>query len=261
MVYELNETFEPHDLTLTGKVVVKQTDDLLFDSLGNKMLEVALKAVKAKGVFHLALSGGSTPEPFYMQLCTDPQFRLFPWQQTHLWIVDERCVPDDDDKLNFKMIKDVLVDHVPLRKRQVHAMPVMDKAAADLYEKVLRECLPTGKLDFVLLGMGDDGHTASLFPGSEAVNEQDRWIVANDGPHVTPPPRLTMTYPLLNAAAHLAILATKAKKAPMLRLIEKQLHASGPDPAKYPITGIAPTQGCLTWYLDAAAAALPQDKQ
>lgn len=258
MVYELNESMEPADLKLTGDLVVEPTDNLLFDSLGHAMLDVAFKAVKARGEFHVALSGGSTPEPFYIRLCTDPRFRLFPWQQTHLWIVDERRVPDDDDKLNYKMIKDVLVDHVPIRKRHVHAMPVMESDAADQYEKTLHEYLPSGKLDFVLLGMGDDGHTASLFPGSQAVHEQRRWIVANDGPQVTPPPRLTMTYPLLNAAAHLAVLATKAKKSPMLREIEKQLQASGPDPEKYPITGISPSQGTLTWYLDAEAAKKPE---
>lgn len=259
MEYELNEPFEPHELALTGKVVVQPTDDLLFDQLGHAMLDAALKAVKARGVFHVALSGGSTPEPFYVRLCTDPRFRLFPWQSTELWIVDERRVPDDDDKLNFKMIKEVLVDHVPIRKRNVHAMPVMEDNAQDLYETKLRQNLPSGKLDFVLLGMGDDGHTASIFPSSDAVNVQDRWIVANDGPHVTPPPRLTMTYPLLNAAYNIAVLATRAKKAPMLRQIERQLQTSGPDPQKFPITGIAPTQGRLTWYLDAEAATPPAE--
>lgn len=259
MVYELNEAYEEHDLALPGQVVIEATDDLLFDRLGHDMTDVALKAVKARGVFHVALSGGSTPEPFYMRLCTDPRFRLFPWQQTHLWIVDERRVPADDDKLNFKMIQSVLVNHVPIRSKQVHAMPVQEADAAARYEADLRKLLPTGRLDFVLLGMGDDGHTASLFPGSEALHEQDRWIVANEGPRVTPPPRLTMTYPLLNAAHYVAVLATQAKKATMLRLIEKQLQASGPDPQKYPVTGIKPTRGTLAWYLDAAAARRPAE--
>lgn len=257
MVYDLDEPFEPTTLTLTGTVIVEPTDDLLFDRLGHDITSAALQAVKNRGVFHMALSGGSTPEPFYMRLCTDPRFRIFPWEATHLWIVDERRVPDDDHRLNFRMIKDVLVDHVPVRKRNVHPMPVMDEKGDEAYEAELRKAVPSGKLDFVLLGMGDDGHTASLFPNSPAVHEQDRWIVGNDGEHVTPPPRMTMTYPLLNAARMVGILATKAKKSAMLHEVDSQLAGVGPDAQKYPITGIAPRDGQLRWYLDAAAAARP----
>lgn len=258
MFYELDEAYEPHRLALCGKVIVEPTEDLLFDRLGHDVISVALQAVKQRGVFHLALSGGSTPEPFYIRLCTDPRFRIFPWSQTHLWIVDERCVPDHDDRLNYRMIKSVLVDHVPVRSRQVHPMPVLAEDAAEQYEKTLRQTLPAGRLDFVLLGMGDDGHTASLFPGSPALHEQHRWVAANDGPTVTPPPRLTMTYPLLNAARVLGVLATKKKKAVMLHEVDKQLAGVGPDIQKYPITGISPTQGELRWYLDAPAAAAPK---
>jgi 6-phosphogluconolactonase/glucosamine-6-phosphate isomerase/deaminase len=106
----------------------------------------------------------------------------------------------------------------------------------------------------VLLGMGDDAHTASLFPGSPAIDERERLIVANDGPNVTPPPRITMTYPLINAARHVAVLVAGARKNATLRRVSDHLHEHGPDPLKLPITGVQPVDGTLTWYLDAAAA-------
>ena len=254
MVYELNESRFEHSLSLPGQIVVEQTDDLLFDTLGHDLVESSLRAIRDRGVFHLALSGGSTPEPFYMRLCTDPRFRVIPWSQTHIWMVDERRVPADDDRLNFKMIKPVLIDHIPIRSRQVHPMPVLEPLAEDVYEAELRSVVPDGRLDFILLGMGDDGHTASLFPGSRSLSETDRWIAANDGPGVTPPARLTMTYPLINAGREVAVLATKAKKAQRLRSIHDMLASTGPDLQKYPITGVNPIEGSLTWYLDAPAA-------
>lgn len=247
-------------MRLTGSVHIGKDTDLLYDDLAMAMLGVAAAAVKQRGVFHVALSGGSTPEPFYIRLVTDPRFRGLPWQDTHVWIVDERRVPEDHEKSNYKMIRETLIDHVPMRKRNAHPMPVMEADPAGAYERQLAsefnvkagDATPPS-LDFVLLGMGDDTHTASLFPGSPAIDEQRRWVAVNEGPKVTPPDRVTMTYPLLNAARHVAVLVTGAKKRLALGLVEKQL-AVGPDPRRYPITGVAPTSGQLTWYLDPAAA-------
>jgi 6-phosphogluconolactonase len=254
---------------LTGSVHIGKDTDLLYDDLALAMFGVAQAAVKQRGVFHVALSGGSTPEPFYIRLVTDPRFRGLPWQDTHIWVVDERRVPETDDKSNTKMLRETLIDHVPIRKRQVHPMPVMESDPAGLYEKELARVFdvkaeaPHGHagllrgapaLDFVLLGMGDDTHTASLFPGSPALSEQRRWVAANDGPKVTPPPRVTLTFPILNAARHVAVLVTGAKKQMALRLVEKQASLGEPDVQRFPITGVNPTNGELTWYLDPAAA-------
>lgn len=241
-------------LQLSGKVLVQQSHDELFDALATSMMNAATHAVGESGEFHLALSGGSTPEPFYLHLVIDPRFREIPWHQTHVWIVDERRVPEDDEQSNFRMIRETLVDHVPMKRRNAHAMPVMADDPAGEYESQLAGYLPHGSLDFVLLGMGDDGHTASLFPGSPAQQVSDRWIAVNDGPTVTPPDRVTMTYPMLNAARHLAVLVTGAKKREMIRRVDQQLFDHGPDPAALPITGIDPRDGELTWYLDAHAA-------
>ena len=250
----------PSGLKLSGDVHVAPTADELYDDLAMALLGAAIESVAARGVFHVALSGGSSPEPFYMRLVTDPRFRAIPWQQTHAWIVDERRVPEDDPKSNYRMIREVLVDHVPMRRRQAHPMPVLSQRAAEEYQASLAEAMPGGsygappRLDFVLLGMGDDAHTASLFPHSSAIGESVRWVIENDGPAVTPPPRVTMTYPLLNAARRVAVLVTGQKKAEALRKVDAQLRGGKPDPVALPITGIDPVDGTLTWYLDAAAA-------
>ena len=240
-------------MQLPGQMRVEEDRDPLFETLALALMAAAEKAIEQRSVFHLALSGGSTPEPFYMSLCIDPRFRLFPWDKTHVWIVDERQVPDDDDLNNAKMIRESLIDHVSMPRRNFHPMPVMENDPAAQYETELREVfghetdLPC--LDFVLLGMGGDCHTASLFPQSDALGVTDRWIVVNDGPHVTPPSRVTMTYPLINAARHVGVLLIGQGKHEALKRVETQMKV-GPDPLNLPITGIERP----VWYLDRAAA-------
>ncbi|MEX2214990.1 MAG: 6-phosphogluconolactonase [Phycisphaeraceae bacterium] len=266
-------------LNLPGTTHVHPVEDL-FDELALALAAAASEAVKSRGVFHIALSGGSTPEPFYQSLVIDPRWRTIPWERTHLWIVDERCVPESHEKSNWKMIRAALTDHLPMKSRQLHPMPVMLPDAAAAYEEELTRVYEsheasaasrdvssriadqfagsaTPRLDFVLLGMGDDAHTASLFPGSPALNENAKLIASNDGPLVVPPPRVTMTYSLLNAARYLAVLCVGAKKLAMLTRVSEQMKTGGPDIANLPITGIAPTAGELAWYLTPAAAGAP----
>lgn len=246
-------------LQLPGSIHVSPTADALYDELAFALLQAASVAVADRGVFHLALSGGSTPEPFYMRLVMDPQFRTIPWQATHLWVVDERRVPQDDPRSNWLMIRQTLADHVPTPRRQRHPMPVDGDDPAGAYEAELRRVIGGSppRLDFVLLGMGDDAHTASLFPDSPALDAGDRLVALNDGPQVTPPPRITMTLPLINAARQVAVLVTGEKKASTLARVSDRM-ASGGDPASLframPITGVQPTDGKLSWYLDAPAA-------
>lgn len=250
-------------LTLRGVVHVKDSLDALYDALGQLTLSQALNAVEQRGVFHLALSGGSTPERFYMHLASDPRFRGIPWPQTHLWVVDERRVPEDDNRNNFRMIRESLADHVPMRKRFIHPMPVMEDDPAGAYEASIREAfdLPADAdpatvvpaMDLVLLGMGGDCHTASLFPHSPAQAIDNRWIVVNAGETVTPPDRLTMTYPLINAARHIAVLVTGEGKRDALQQVDAAIQSGG-DIADVPIAGIEPTTGVMSWHLDRAAA-------
>ncbi len=242
---------------LTGPVHVAADADQLYDDLAHALLAAADRAVAERGAFHLALSGGSTPEKFYMRLVTDVRYRAIPWDRTHIWIVDERRVPEDDERSNWKMIRETLADHVPLRKRQKHPMPVMQDKPAAAYEKEMREVFELKdeipRLDFVLLGMGDDGHTASLFPHSHALRVNDACVAVNEGHHVTPPPRVTMTYCLLNAARELAVLVTGSKKAATIRQIETECNGRC-EVLDLPILGVCPIDGELTWYLDAEAA-------
>lgn len=247
-----------NELKLCGRVRVLPTVDELYDELAGALMSAAEAAVAERGVFHMALSGGSSPGPFYMRLVTDPRFRGVPWHATHVWMVDERRVPVTDDRSNFKMIRETLVDQVALPVGHAHPVPTMLEDPAGVYERELRGAMNleggVPVLDFVLLGMGEDAHTASLFAGSPAIGVRDRLIANNDGPCVTPPPRVTMTYPLLNAARELAVLVTGKKKASTLRLVDEQLRGKGPDPGRLPITGVRPGRGKMTWYLDAAAA-------
>lgn len=249
-------------LNLPGSTVVAPDTETLFEKLGDAVLSAALQALDERDVFHLALSGGGTPEPFYMRLVTDPKYRLIPWKQTHFWIVDERKVAEDHAKSNMKMIRETLTNHVPTPAEQVHAMPVLADDPAGTYEaefeKVFGMKVADGvcpRLDFVLLGMGGDCHTASLFPESPALDVTDRWIAENDGEKVVPPARLTMTYPLINAARKVAPLVVGAGKYEALKRVQGLHEADMEDTANVPISGIAPNgDGQLTWYLDDAAA-------
>jgi 6-phosphogluconolactonase len=250
-----------HNLRLGGSVVVCPTVGEVYDKLGESLIAAAKEAVDQRGAFHMALSGGSTPKLFYELLGNDPKYRgSIAWSQTHLWIVDERRVPEDDERNNFKMIRAALVDRVygdPYPANHVHPVPVDDADPGIAYEQTIRREFGDGgvpRLDFVLLGIGADAHTASLFPGTAGLNST-RLIANNEVSPGTQPNvgRVTMTYPLLNAARQVAVLVTGAGKADTLRRIDQQLSESGPDPHQLPITGIKPTDGQLTWYLDAAA--------
>jgi 6-phosphogluconolactonase len=264
--------------SLNGFVHVADDADALFEALGDTVVSAAARAVEARGAFQLALSGGSTPEPFYIRLVTDPKFRTLPWADTHVWQVDERRVPDDDEKRNWKMLRESLLDHAGIPKANLHPMPVMEDDPAGLYEAqlckhmtcdgkaadtdestngTLREDLP--RLDLVLLGMGDDAHTASLFPRSDALRVREKLVAVNDGEGVTPPARLTLTYPLLNAAREIAVLVMGENKHAALKKVAAQA-AMGIDTQTLPITGIDPEScggGDMTWFLDKAAAQGP----
>ena len=244
----------PEAPRLPGQVVVRHEIEDLGTTLGVELMMHANDCVRTFGDFHLALSGGSTPMPFYHRLMVDPMFRAFPWNRTHLWIVDERRVPFEDERSNFRHIAEILVDHSDIPKANVHPMRAMLDDADAAYERELRETLAwrekgQDRLDFALLGLGSDGHTASLFPHSPALEERDRLVVINAGPKVTPPDRVTMTYTLINATRFVAFLVTGAGKREMIARIAKGHDA----PADIPALGVAPVGGVMKWFLDGEA--------
>jgi len=247
----------PAGPALAGRVVVGKDRYEVDEKIGTHLLKCAHDCVAKFGDFHFAVSGGSTPFPFYQSLMTDPRYRSFPWLRTHLWIVDERRVAFDNPLSNWRQIGEIFVDHSGMPDDQIHPMMATAPDAAEQYEKQLRTALARrapgeDRLDFVLLGMGDNGHTASLFPHTAVLNETTRWVSDCDGPTVTPPPRVTMTYPLLNNARVIAPLVIGANKAAMITRI-----ATGSDDFhELPIKGIKPTTGELVWYLDRAACGI-----
>lgn len=217
----------------------------------------ATASIGRRGFFRVALAGGSTPRAVYALLATDPFMDFRRWQ---VFWSDERCVPPTDAQSNFLMAKTALLDRLANPPALVMRMPGEGEpdAAALAYERAVRELVPpnpaagtgdTPRFDLILLGMGGDGHTASLFPGSPALQEATRLIVAATAP--TGQPRLTFTYPLINAARRVLILVSGAEKAATLQAVLKGAH----DPNRYPVQGVQLVRGNLTWLVDAAAGA------
>ncbi len=229
------------------------------DDLAHVACEIIAAAATAsigrRRFFRIALAGGSTPRAVYRLLADDPYMDFRRWQ---IFWSDERCVPPTSPESNYRMAKETLLDRLAEPPALVFRMAGEGDpdAAALAYERAVRELVPpnpaagtgeTPRFDLILLGMGADGHTASLFPGSPALAEQERLVVATAAP--TGQPRLTFTYPLINAARRVLILVSGAEKAATLRAVRTQ----PPDPNRYPVQGVNPVRGNLTWLVDAAA--------
>jgi 6-phosphogluconolactonase len=216
-------------------------------------------AVRTAGTCSIVLSGGSTPRALYRLLASE--FRaLIPWTNVQVFWGDERYVPAEDPRSNYRMAKETLLDPVACPPANIHPMPThfpnADEAARD-YELTLRNHFVGGWPDFdlVLLGIGDDGHTASLFPGSLALAERTRWVVAARAP-VEPHVRLTLTLPALTRAAAVYVLVAGATKAKALRHV---LEGAG-DWIKYPAAGVRLEAESVIWWADREAAALTDER-
>jgi 6-phosphogluconolactonase len=220
--------------------------------------ESASKAAAARGVARIAISGGSTPKAMFALLADTnaPYFAQVPWQKLQLFWVDERCVPPTDADSNYRMTNEAMLSKVPLTAAQIHRMEgeLDPEVAASRYEAALRtafrlEGAETPVFDLVLLGMGDDGHTASLFPHTAALHEMSRLVVANHVPQKDTW-RITLTQPVINRAREVAFLIEGAGKADVLHEVLQGTY----DPETHPSQLIRPASGQLTLLLDAAAA-------
>ncbi|HYM70412.1 MAG TPA: 6-phosphogluconolactonase [bacterium] len=218
----------------------------------------ARSAVAARGECAVALAGGNTPRRLYETLAGEPYRDRIPWGGLRVFFGDERCVPPDDPRSNYHMVRASLLARVPVAGDRVHRMPAerpdLD-AAAEEYERTLRRYLPKApdgwpRFDWVLLGLGGNAHTASLFPGTPVVHEARRAVVSLYVPEVRAN-RMTVTPPVLNRAASVVFLAAGPEKADAVRRV-----LEGPwDPDAVPAQVVRPVDGTLLWLLDVAAAA------
>uniref|UniRef100_A0A8D0HSQ5 GDH/6PGL endoplasmic bifunctional protein n=1 Tax=Sphenodon punctatus TaxID=8508 RepID=A0A8D0HSQ5_SPHPU len=223
----------------------------LISRLASDIKAAAASAVERSGEFHLALSGGSSPIALFQRLAM--HHYDFPWGHTHLWLVDERCVPLTDPESNFHSLHSYLIQHVRVPYFNVHPMPVHfnqrlcveEDRGMELYAKEITALVTNSSFDLMLLGVGADGHTASLFPHSPSGLEGAQAVVLTESP-VKPHQRMSLSLPLINKARQVTILVMGKGKHDIVTLISRV----GNDPAKWPISGVNPSSGQLAWYID-----------
>jgi 6-phosphogluconolactonase len=236
------------------KVEIFGSPQELFRAAAEKFCTLGSEAIKTHGRFSVALSGGSTPRGLHQELVTHFASRL-DWNKVFFFWGDERHVPPDSSDSNYRMAKETLLSKLPIPRenifRVLSELPDARQAAAK-YEQALQQFFhpePDSfpKFDFILLGMGPDGHTASLFPGTAALQEKDHLVVANWVEKLNTF-RITFTYPVLNSAACIMFLVNGDEKAEMVRRALKD------SAANLPCQKVRPENGELLWYLDKGAA-------
>lgn len=220
---------------------------------------LAAQAARANRQFTVALTGGSSPDLLYSLMASPPFQDSVEWRTMHLFFGDERCVPPDAPESNFKQAQDLLISRIAIPAENIHRiegeLPDPDEAAqryeAELYRAFALEPGALPRFDLILLGMGSDGHCASLFPLKPALREQERLVVATE-PGLQPfVPRITLTFPALNHASNILFLVTGEDKAKRVAQV-----LEGPDdPNGLPSQNVVPVNGTLSWLLDQAAAA------
>ncbi len=234
---------------------VFQDGDAVSRAALEELLRIVSDAVKERGRFSIALAGGHTPAKLYQMWAQGGKGSTrTPWERVHLFWGDERYVPHDDPASNYRMARESLIARVAIPAENVHPMATdapQPEKAAEAYEAELRRFFGTGApaFDLQLLGLGVEGHTASLFPGSAALEEKERWVAAVVAP-AKPPQRLTLTLPVLNQARNTFFLVTGADKRAIMTGLRDQ-STEGPSP--YPVARIQPS-GPVIWFLDKSAA-------
>ena len=228
--------------------------DALAEGAAVLIADLARAAVAARGCFTLALAGGSTPRRLHTRLASPAIADRIPWDKVQVFFGDERCVPPDDARSNYRMARETLLDRVPLPAANVHRIAGEDDpaAAARAYEQDLRRTIGGAGLpafDLICLGLGEDGHTASLFPGTEVLHETTRWVAAPYVPGLEAW-RVTMTPVLLNAAREVVFLVAGSAKATVLKRVLDGPHRPDLLPAQL----VRPARGRVRWLVDAAAA-------
>jgi 6-phosphogluconolactonase len=205
-----------------------------------------------RGRFVLALSGGSTPKAIYQRLATAPYSTALDWSKVHVFWSDERAVAPEHPQSNYRMAMEAGLSTLKIPEEQIHRMPAdgdLEQAARD-YQQAIETLIPDGRFDLIMLGMGDDGHTASLFPETRALKEQERLVVANEVPQLATR-RITFTYPLINRARTIVFYVLGEGKAETLeRVLEEPYH-----PDLLPSQAVGTIENKALWLCDTTAAA------
>lgn len=221
----------------------------LIEAATEQFVASARSAIAKRGVFHVALAGGSTPKGLYQKLATSPYVEQIDWSRVHLFFGDERCVLPTHDDSNFKMAREAMIDHIPVPQENVHRMPTEEGVAPEVairYGRTLADTLDGAPLDLVLLGLGPDGHIASLFPDTDALDVTDR-MVTSLYVEKFDSWRATMTYPVINSARQVIVFIGGEAKAAIVKDITT-------DAVKgLPVQRLSP-QGEYYWFMDKAAA-------
>ena len=237
---------------------ILSTQEELSEAVAEYVQQLSATAIQARDKFVVALSGGSLPKILSAHLVTEPRRSQIDWSNWHVFWADERRVPLDHQESNYRLAKEVLFDHVSIPQEQIYPIDDTLKSAAvaaRAYETKLREVLPPDdnklpRFDLILLGMGEDGHTASLFPGHALLKETNRWVASIIDSPKPPPQRITLTYPVVNNANYVAFLTTGVGKAEML---PQAIETTGPE-SRIPAGRVQPTHGQVDWFIDKAAA-------
>ena len=239
-----------------GKIIIRDTPSQAAAAAADLFAGTARECVSDKGFFTVAVSGGSTPRPMHRMLAEEPYRWEVPWNKTHIFWVDERRVPENDPQSNYGAAKEDILDRVDVPQEQIYPMFDGDSPGewALKYQKKIIDFFQLKErqypiFDLIFLGLGPDGHTASLFPGQEALSENDRIIITVRGgnPCIH---RITMTFSVLNQAAHVVFLASGNGKAAVVNNILRGRKVG------LPASKIQPKNGTLTWILDKEAASL-----
>jgi 6-phosphogluconolactonase len=229
--------------------------DILSRDAAQYIVRLAAESIVKHGRFTIALSGGTTPKKLYALLGDEFYRSQIDWTRVEIFWSDERCVPPDSEDSNYLLAQQVLLSKIPVAASQIHRMPAdeadRDAASAAYTDEMQRVFATSGvpNFDLIQLGMGPEGHTASLFPHQASLHEQQRLVMPVTVPK-PPPPRLTFTPPILNAARHVLFLVTGSEKADAIHAILEGEY----NPDEYPAQIVRPTNGEVVWMLDQGAA-------
>lgn len=234
------------------------TPQKLGKSAATHVARLSAQAITARGRFTVALSGGSLPKLLCPPLAAEPLRTQIDWSAWHVFWADERCVPLTDSESNYRLARDYLFKHVPIPPGQIYTIDdsLHPAAAAAAYQETLRRVLQPApgqlpRFDLILLGMGEDGHTASLFPHHPLLDETSRWVAPILDSPKPPPERITLTLPVINNARQVTFLTAGAGKADVLLQVLETTNSG----SKLPAQMVQPASGALHWFVDRAAAA------